>query len=256
VNTSLVVFDWAGTLVDFGSRAPLAAFLDAFAEAGLPITEAVARAPMGAHKRDHVREILADPEVAGRVRRDLRREPDEDLVEELFLAFSRHLPAHVPAHAAPIPGVIETLEWLRRHGVSIGSTTGYTRAMMAALEPVARAAGVAPDLVICAAEVPQPRPAPWACLRIAEQFGVHPSRAVKVGDTPADMAEGRNAGMRCVGVSATGNEVGLDAAVLGALDDRDRGARIARAERHLFDAGADAVIESVADLPRWLETAG
>jgi phosphonoacetaldehyde hydrolase len=70
------------------------------------------------------------------------------------------------------------------------------------------------------------------------------------------MAEGRNAGMRCVGVSATGNEVGLDAAVLGALDDRDRGARIARAERHLFDAGADAVIESVADLPRWLETAG
>jgi phosphonoacetaldehyde hydrolase len=58
MDIGLVIFDWAGTLVDFGCRAPLTAFHEAFAKNGLPISEEIARRPMGAHKRDHVREIL------------------------------------------------------------------------------------------------------------------------------------------------------------------------------------------------------
>ena len=77
------VFDWAGTLIDFGCRAPLGAFVDAFAAAGLPISEEVARKPMGAHKRDHAREILHEPDIAARVRHDLHREPDEFLAPRL-----------------------------------------------------------------------------------------------------------------------------------------------------------------------------
>src|ERR1700761_9566242 len=77
MKIQLIIFDWAGTLLDFGCRAPLNAFLDAFAAAGLPISEEVARRPMGAHKRDHAREILHYPEVAMRVRNQLQREPDD-----------------------------------------------------------------------------------------------------------------------------------------------------------------------------------
>ena len=61
------------------------------------------------------------------------------------------------------------MRWLREHGIRIGSTTGYTRAMMDALEPLAREAGIAPEMVICADEVRQGRPAPWACFRIARR---------------------------------------------------------------------------------------
>lgn len=255
MTTALVVFDWAGTLIDFGCRAPLVAFLEAFDAVGVPIRETTARKPMGAHKRDHVREILEDLEVSARVRARLQREPDEALVDAIFEDFARRLPAHLPAHASPIPGAVETLVWLRDRGVRIGSTTGYTRSMMDLLEPTARVAGVSPEFVICADEVPMARPAPWACLRIAEQCGVFPlSRAVKVGDTPADMAEGRNAGMLCVGISATGNEVGLDASAFAALEATDRTERLASAERRLLEAGAHVVLHSVADLPRWLES--
>jgi phosphonoacetaldehyde hydrolase len=254
MKIALVVFDWAGTLVDFGCRAPMGAFLEAFADAGLPIDEATARKPMGAHKRDHVREILGEAEIIARVRRELKREPDETLVDEIYGRFGRRLPARLPAHAEPIPGAVETLQWLRARGVRIGSTTGYTRAMMDVLEPVARAAGIAPDALICADEVPQARPAPWACFRLAERFGVFPmSRCVKVGDTPADMAEGLNAGMRVVAVSESGNEVGLSRAELAALDETARNARIAAAAERLRAAGAQAVLRSVAELPAWLE---
>ena len=252
-NIGLIIFDWAGTLVDFGCRAPLSAFHTAFENAGLPITEAVARQPMGAHKRDHVKEILTYPEVAQRVHTVLQREPDETLADEIYADFSKHLPALLPVHAAPIPGVVEAFLWLRSQGIRIGSTTGYLRSMMDVLEPVARASGIAPEFLICADEVPQCRPAPWACFRIAEHSRVYPmSRTIKVGDTPADMAEGRNAGMFCIGVSETGNEVGHSQEALAAMSTDEKEGLIAKAETRLLRAGADVVLRSAADLPAWI----
>lgn len=250
----LIVFDWAGTLVDHGCRAPLMALLQAFDAEDLPIDEAVARAPMGAHKREHVREILAQPAVVARLPTALRALDADARVERLYRAFCERLLALLPAHAAPIAGVPAALDVLRAQGIALGSCSGYTRAMMDALEPLARAAGLDPGPVVCADEVPQGRPAPWACFRLAERAGVWPlADALKVGDTPADIAEGRNAGMRCIGITATGNEVGLDAAALAALDAAQRTRRIAAARHRL--AGADAWLASAAELPRWLQRA-
>jgi phosphonoacetaldehyde hydrolase len=77
--------------------------------------------------------------------------------------------------------------------------------------------------------------------------------AVKVGDTVSDIQEGRNAGMWAVGVSATGNEVGLSATELAGLPEAERSHRIARACLRLKGAGAHYVIESVANLEPVLE---
>ena len=60
----LVVFDLAGTSIDFGWIAPVAAFVGAFARHKVTITKANARAPMGLSKKDHVRAIFALPKVA------------------------------------------------------------------------------------------------------------------------------------------------------------------------------------------------
>jgi len=251
-NKGLVIFDWAGTLVDFGCRAPMEAFLDAFAEIGLPIDEATARKPMGAHKRDHVREILQDSNIMARARKELRREPDKRFGDEIYDLFSRRLLTLLPKYAEPIPGAVETLKCLRARDLVIGSTTGYTRSMMDVLEPISRAAGVATDGLICADEVPQGRPAPWACFRLAEKFEIYPmSSCVKVGDTTADVAEGLNAGMQVVAVSESGNEVGLSPAQLEALEESNREACVTAAAERLRAAGAHAVLRSVAELPAW-----
>lgn len=248
----LVIFDWAGTLVDHGCRAPMEAFLQAFDAEGLPISEAVARGPMGAHKLDHVKEILALPEVAARLPAHLVALPPAARAERLYRSFTQRLVALLPQHAAPIAGVPQALAALRERGVHIGSCSGYTRLMMDSLEPLARAAGIDPDRVVCADEVPAGRPAPWACFRIAEHFGVYPmAHVLKVGDTPADIAEGRNAGAGTLAITATGNEVGLSAAALAALAPAERAARVQAARERL--AGADAWLESVAELPAWLD---
>ena len=125
--------------------------------------------------------------------------------------------------------------------------------MMDVLEPAAPAPRASPrEALICSDETPQSRPAPWACFRLAERFGVYPmSRCVKVGDTAADMAEGLNAGMLTVAVTDTGNELGLSADELAALAPAELIARRSAAETRLRDAGAQAVLGSVRELPAW-----
>ena len=59
-----VVLDWAGTTQDYGSQAPVGAFIEVFARNGVTITIAQARGPMGIYKLDHIRAIAAFPDVA------------------------------------------------------------------------------------------------------------------------------------------------------------------------------------------------
>ncbi len=58
-----IIMDWAGTAVDYGCFAPVAAFIEAFAEKGLVIDVVQTRKPMGLPKIQHIRELLSMPDV-------------------------------------------------------------------------------------------------------------------------------------------------------------------------------------------------
>ena len=62
-----VILDWAGTVVDHGSSAPMGAFVKAFAHFGVTISIADARGPMGMAKRDHIRMVGTAPGRRGRL---------------------------------------------------------------------------------------------------------------------------------------------------------------------------------------------
>jgi len=83
------------------------------------------------------------------------------------------------------------------------------------------------------------------------RLGVHPPGAVvTVDDTTVGIEAGVNAGTWTVGVAATGNLVGLDAAAFGALAAAERAECAARARARLVGAGAHVVVDGVWDLPR------
>jgi hypothetical protein len=83
-----VIFDFAGTIVDFGSCAPVAAFQECFRRGGVPITAAVARGPMGKNKRDHISEILYSPDVAAQWAKAHGNAPSETDVDALYTSFT------------------------------------------------------------------------------------------------------------------------------------------------------------------------
>lgn len=77
-----IIMDWAGTAVDYGCFAPVAAFMKAFAERGLSIDVKQTRKPMGLPKIQHIRELLTMPEVNEQfISRYQRSWAEEDVVE-------------------------------------------------------------------------------------------------------------------------------------------------------------------------------
>jgi phosphonoacetaldehyde hydrolase len=245
-----VIFDWAGTTVDYGSMAPVDAFIELFGRHGMRVTAEEARRPMGSYKKDHIRLILGMEPVTRQWQQIHGRAPSPEDVERLYREFVPLQTEVIGRHADVIPGVAETVGWLRQQHMVIGSTTGYTREMMAPLLPRAASAGFAPESTVCADEVPAGRPAPWMAITSAMRMGVYPMEAcVKVGDTLVDIAEGLNAGMWTVGVTKTGNEMGLTLAQVEALAPSDLAARLQAASDRLRQAGAHFVVEEAAHLP-------
>jgi phosphonoacetaldehyde hydrolase len=246
----LVVFDWAGTTVDFGSCAPVAPFVQAFAGCGVEISPAEARGPMGVHKKDHVRALFAQPEISARWHAAQNREWSEADVDRVYEAFIPLQMEVIAAHADPIAGVPAAVEELRRRGVKVGGTTGYFRAAAERLTAAARQLGYSPDVSLCPEDVPAGRPAPWMIFRLMEKTGTCPPAAVvKIGDTVADIVEGRNAGVWTVGVTHTGSAIGCTVAEFAALPAQGRFDRIAAATRILLNSGAHDVIPSAAEAP-------
>ncbi|WP_246616985.1 phosphonoacetaldehyde hydrolase [Sphingomonas yunnanensis] len=245
-----VVFDWAGTMIDFGSRAPVMALRRAFAGRGVPIEEDEARADMGLAKGDHIRALLRAPRVAAAWRAAHGADPAAGEADALLDALEPMMRAAARETATLIPGAAATVETLRAAGVRIGSCTGYTRAMMADILPAAAAQGYVPDHLVCAGETPSGRPSPLMVWHNLIALDAWPASAcVKVDDAAVGVAEGRAAGVWTVGVAVSGNAIGLDGAALCALSPAERDARVAAATAQLHAAGAHVVIDSVADLP-------
>ena len=249
-----VILDWAGTTVDFGSRAPVVALQCVFKEAGVTVSAEEVRQGMGLLKKDHVRSILRLPRVSAEWESRHGTVPGEKDVERLFREFIPAQADVLEQYSDVIPGVAAAVEKWRSAGLRIGGTTGYTRDLMEIVRAKAAGQGYAPDASITPDMVGGGRPLPFMMYRNALELRAWPLWAcVKIGDTPVDIQEGLNAGAWSIGIAETGNEAGLSAEELAMLPGGERELRVRRAEASLCGAGAHFVARSVAGCDSLLE---
>ncbi len=176
-----VVFDWAGTMIDFGCTAPVRALVDVFSNEGMSLSETEARRDMGKAKLDHLRALLADPAVSARWTALKGAAASEADIDRLYHALVPAMTEAAARSSTLIPGAAETVAALRALGVRIGSGTGYTREMMADILPIAAAQGYAPDVVVCAGETPSGRPAPLMAWKALIELDAWPARGLHKG---------------------------------------------------------------------------
>ncbi len=252
-----VVFDWAGTVIDYGCRAPAAVFIEIFRRKGIELSFEQARGPMGMAKIDHVRELLKLEKVQEQWQDRYLSLPGEKEVEALYLQLEPEMASVVTRYSKLIPGVADLTMELQSREVKIGSTTGYVRSMMEHLIPEAEAQGFRPDAIVCSSDVPSGRPAPWGVYLNMQLMNVYPlSQTVKVGDTLADIREGCNADMWVVGCTRSGNELGLSEEESRKMDPALLKEKLRKAESKFLDAGAHYVVEGTWELLPVLEEIG
>ncbi|HEY9576805.1 MAG TPA: phosphonoacetaldehyde hydrolase [Pseudobacillus sp.] len=249
-----VIFDWAGTTVDYGCFAPVQVFVQIFKEKGVDITIEEARKPMGLGKIEHIRALTEMPRIKESWKTVHGRDPEEKDVEEMYGRFEEDLFAILPNYATPVPGCLEVMGALRHRGIKIGSTTGYTAEMMEIVAAQAKKQGYAPDCLVTSDETPAGRPYPWMCYVNAMKLGVYPMSAmIKVGDTISDIKEGRNAGMWTVGVILGSSELGLAESEVKSMEIGELEKRIQEVRERFIEAGADFTVLELADLEKVID---
>ncbi len=249
-----IVFDWAGTVIDYGSRAPVLAVMGTFEAFGVPLSDGEARGPMGMAKRDHIRALLELPRVRSQWQNLHGRSPDESTIDQIYASFLKTQKELLLEHSRLIPGCLDAIADCRRRKMRIGSSTGYTQELMDVVVPAARRQGFEPETMVCASDVARGRPAPWLLYENARRLDVYPMEAiVSVDDTVVGVEAGVNAGTWTVGVAKTGNLIGLSEAEFNSLGVPDQNAHLSQAREQLYRAGACYVADSVADLPRVLD---
>lgn len=246
-----VIFDWAGTTVDFGSFAPTQIFVDAFKQAfDFDLSLAEARGPMGLGKWQHIEALGRDPVIGARWQAQFGRPMSHDDIDHIYRTFLPLQVERVGAHADLIPGTLDAVANLRAHGLKIGSTTGYPRQVMTRLMAVAADKGYAPDCTVCADDLAAgARPGPWMALQCVLELKIGcVAHCVKVDDTTPGIAEGRNAGMWTVGLALSGSPAGLTWEDYKAATPEQLSAIRSRVSAEFLAAGAHFVIDSIADL--------
>ena len=239
-----LILDWAGTTIDYGSMAPLKGFIDGFRHIGHEITNEMARKPMGLLKIDHTRAI-ADM---------LEADISEEEIQTAYRVFEETLFSNIASHCDLKDHVLEVVANVREMGIKIGSTTGYTSQMMKAVAPKVAEQGYRPDLYVTPDEVPKGRPYPYMIWKNLMEFGVFDTReVVKIGDTLADIEEGKNAGCWTVGVVMGSSELGLTRDEVAALSSEELDARKKQVYQGYYQAGADYIIDDLSELPSVIE---
>lgn len=249
-----VVFDWAGTIIDFGSFAPMGAFVEAFAAFQVKVTIDEARAPMGMAKRDHIKAMVEMERVAQEWEKVRGHKPTEEDIDEIYKIFVPLNEKVAAKYATLVPGALEIFDNLRGRGFKIGTTTGYTRSIMENVLPVVKEQGFEPDTLVCSDDLKEGRPGPLGMYQCCVDLCVYPvTSLIKVDDTVPGILEGVSAGCITVGVALSGNYAGKTPEEISSLSEDEKEALRKPAADKLKEAGADHIIDTVADLPKLLD---
>lgn len=251
-----LVLDWSGTVADAYVLSPVVVFVEIFKRFGVEISMSEARGPMGMRKDVHIRTLTEDPSIRERWHKAHGRYPDQSDVDAMFKAAVPVQLDCLPEYTELLPGIAEVTQRLQSNGIKIGSTTGFTREMVAILEKAAIPQGYTPDCSIAGDDVENgSRPAPFMLYRNLDLMNVFPIQSVvKVDDTTTGIHEGLNAGCWTVGVTRYSNYMDVNS-----VEEADQlsADEIARRKTHTADilikSGAHYTIDSLAGIEPVIE---
>lgn len=253
----LVVFDWAGTTVDYGCMAPVYAFKQAFESFGICVTMQEIRAPMGLSKIDHIKAMLKMSRINNEWQMKYKEFPVEANAKEIYKIFENSLLKTLADFATPKKYAIDVVNELRKNNIHIGSTTGYTKQMMQIVEKGAEGFGFKTDYIVTPEDVQNlGRPYPYMIFENMKKFKIESvSQVIKIGDTVADILEGKNAGVKTLGVIEGSSVMGFTESEFKNLSDAEKQNQIQIAKEKFINAGADAVVYDLKELLEYINAA-
>jgi phosphonoacetaldehyde hydrolase len=109
-----VIFDWAGTTVDFGCMASTLAFVDIFKLKDIIISFDEVRTSLSLSKREHIRAITELESVRFQWHKIYNKFPDDRDTDELYNLFELSLSLIIKNNSTPVKGSVELVSTLKK----------------------------------------------------------------------------------------------------------------------------------------------
>lgn len=250
-----VVFDWDGTVIDYGAQAPVVALKRAFAHFGIRVPLADIRLDQGLNGLAHTKKLLRNSQIGFEW---LSKYPDDSLNGAVKRVYQQYQQAIEPAlkEAAHLkPGVKELVDYLNFQKIPYIATTRFPKSWLAQVLPLTAKQGFHPKANVtfergdtASSEINQ----------ITDQLAgfsiTRPQNVIRVGDMPRDMLAGRTIRARSVGVVAGGQLIGLSEGEFDLLTIAEKNELRNQAAEKLTAAGADRVINQMNELINLIAT--
>ena len=160
---------------------------------------------------------------------DMQAEPEPRLFERALALFWRNYGAAVSDLSRPYPGAVEALMQLSSAGYALACITNKAEAFAVPLLKMLEMHAYF-ELVVSGDSLPRQKPDPLPLQHACRHFSIGPDRGVLIGDSLNDVQAARAAGMPVICVTYGYNH-GHD----------------------IRDAGPDAAVDSLADVPQYLK---
>ena len=201
-KVSMVMFDLSGTTVydDTGVRDCL---YKAAVEFSLDTTPDEILLNMGTNKIHLYQFLISRSQGRDLKIEDFEKIRDPETFEEAKTIFDRYTEImidHYRKGVREVPGAVDTFRWCQERGIKVATDTGFHRDVTTAImDGLGWVKDGLVDIAVDVEHVPgeRGRPAPFMIYHAMSELDVqNVHEVIKVGDTPADMLEGHNAGCR------------------------------------------------------------
>jgi len=200
----MVMFDLSGTTVydDTGVRDCL---YKAAIEFKLNATPDEILLHMGTNKIRLYQFLIARSQGRNIDFRDFEKFESPETLDRATKAFHRYeeiMIAHYRTEVKEVPGASDTFQWCHANGIKVATDTGFHKDVtMAIMDGLGWLRDGLVDISVDVQDIPgeRGRPAPFMIFHAMEKLDIQSvAEVLKIGDTPADMLEGTNAGCRGV----------------------------------------------------------
>jgi phosphonoacetaldehyde hydrolase len=210
---NLVVFGLAGTLIDYGRRCNINAFMNAFNDIGIKnITEQDIKHDIGIDIYSHVSKLLNMPKLRAEYIKANMREPCRYQINDISDMINANIMSAIDCNSVTGPNDATLTQWLHSQGIMIGVTTEYNMNVTERIMKNLEYQGVHIDKYVASDEVRIGRPEAWQAKMLMKKLGVnhYDVNGLKIGDTVTDIIEGAKLGFTTCNVTMSSGEMGFN----------------------------------------------
>lgn len=251
-----VIFDLAGTVIDFGSMATIQSMKKIFADKKIILKNETIKEDMGINKKKHIIKILNKKIVKKKWLKIYKKRISQNDLDNMSKKFDLYLVKYVKENLNVIPNAQKIFKILKKNNIKTAVTTGYSKKIVKIIINYLKKNNINFDNIVCDDDVRNGRPYPEMCKKNLKKLNVRPKNVIKIDDSVSGVIEGKKSNLISIGLIFTGIQFGFSYRKFKEIENKKKNILRNMAKDKFLKAGANFVVNDLYEFESFLKKGG